>query len=403
MEKQKYEFFYKEYKKKLYRQYPCVANTKLNLPPICPFLINLTQSTVNQITSVVKTFYKMAHLKNYVKLIQTDHTFYLNTSISDSSLLMSYDFHLDQEDTLKLIEVNTHSSGYLVSDLVDQVHGIDKHNTPSLALASLKKSFEEEWRSFSRQTTSQTKPFTPPSHILIVDHQIKNQKMYIEFLMYKDLLNLWGWLCHLHEIEDLSIDSHGNLVDSHQKVVQMLYNRCTDFYFENLPHLKKVFLNKKCCISPHPREYLLLADKMRLCEWSSSDFLDQLDLTLEEKKKIKNAVPFTAPINSVSVDDLWKKRKKLFFKPIKGYGGKSVYRGKNISHNMFDRVIKESGVFQEIVPPPVFIDPSGTEWKYDIRAYAYRDQVQKLSARVYQGQLTQFQAPLSGFASINVQ
>ena len=390
MEKQ-YDLFYKEYSRELERQYPSVAKENSSIPPVSPFIININQSTVNEIKNLIRIFYKMAHLSNYKELIHTDHDVYLNTTTSDSSLLMSYDFHLDQNNCLKLIEVNTHSSGYLVSDLVDQVQGIKKQDKSSLV--SLRKSFEEEWQGFSGQTN-------PPSNTLIVDHQIKTQKMYIEFLMYKDLMSSWGWPCQLHEIEKLNIDSHGKLVDSHQKTVQMLYNRCTDFYFENLPELKKVFLQQKCCISPHPKEYLLLADKMRFCEWSSDDFLDHLNLTLEEKKKIRNAIPFTAPVDSVSADELWSRRKKMFFKPLKGYGGKSVYRGKNISRNVFSRIIKESGIFQETVPPAVFIDPDGNEWKYDIRAYTYRNQVQKLSARVYQGQLTQFQTPLSGFASV---
>ena len=390
MEK-KYELFYQEYRKKLNKQYPSCGEANLETPPVSPFLIEITQDTVNEIKKLVKIFYKMAHLKNYGELIQTDNAVYLNTAVSDSSLLMSYDFHLNQDNDLKLIEVNTHSSGYLVSDLVDQVQGMEEKSES--VLMSLRKSFEQEWRYFSKQVDS-------PSNILIVDHQIKNQKMYIEFLMYKDLLNSWGWPGQLYEIKELNINSQGKLVDSHQKAEQMIYNRCTDFYFEDWPYLKEAFLNQKCCISPHPREYLLLADKMRLCEWSSDDFLNHLDLTLEEKEKIQKAVPFTSLVSSVSVDELWKKRKTLFFKPVEGYGGKSVYRGKNISHNVFNRIVKEKGVFQKIVPPAVFTDPSGNEWKYDIRAYAYRDKVQKISARVYQGQLTQFQTPLSGFASV---
>lgn len=390
LEKQ-YESFYREYRKKLSEQYPSVTREDLKIPPVSPFVIEIPQRTVNEIRDLIKIFYKMAHLKNYKELIQTEHPLYLDTTYSDSSVLMSYDFHLEQDNGLKLIEVNTHSSGYLVSDLVDQVQRMKKQS--EYALLSLKKSFEEEWQDFSGCTK-------PPSRLLIVDHQIKDQKMYIEFLMYKALLSSWGWSCQLHALEGLNINSQGMLVSSHQEIIQMLYNRCTDFYFENLPVLRKAFLERKCCISPHPGEYLLLADKRRLCEWSSDGFLDNLNLTLEEKKRIKNAVPFTAPVNSISVSELWERRKKLFFKPLKGYGGKSVYRGKNISRNTFNRIVKESGIFQEAVPPAVFTDPSGNGWKYDIRAYVYRDQVQKIIARIYQGQLTKFQTPLSGFASV---
>lgn len=393
MEK-KYKLFYQEYQKKLYAQYPSVAVEKLALPAVSPFLIPLNKKTVEEVSGLVKILYKMAHSKSYVEVIKTNQSDYLQINNGDTSLLMSYDFHLDQNNNLKLIEVNTQSSGYLVSDLVDQVNEMKKESEQSLV--SLRKSFEQEWQNFS------SKAFFP-DHTLIVDHQIKNQKMYIEFLMYRDLFHLWKWPCQLEEIENLDINSQGVLVDPQGREIQMIYNRCTDFYFESLPKLKKVFLDRKCCISPHPREYLLLADKMRLCEWSSEDFLDKLEWNSKEKEIIQKAVPFTTLISSISPDQLWKERKALFFKPLRGYGGKSVYRGKSISRNMFDRIIKEKGIFQETVPPPFFIDTHGKEWKYDIRAYAYRDQVQKICARVYQGQLTQFQTPLSGFASVCIQ
>lgn len=391
---EKYTLFYQEYKKRLYEQYPSVAKESLTLPAVSPFLIKLSQNKVEEISHLVKLLYKITHSNLYAESIKTDQSEYLKINNLDTSLLMSYDFHLDHNNNLKLIEVNTQSSGYLVSDLVDQVHGMKKESEQSLL--SLKKSFEQEWQNFSGKASF-------PIHTLIMDHQIKNQKMYIEFLMYKDLLCLWQWPCQLEEIGNLDINSQGVVIDSQNKKVEMIYNRCTDFYFENLPKLKKVFLNKTCCISPNPREYLLLADKMRLCEWSSADFLNKLDLSSEEKEQIQKAVPFTTLILSISPDKLWEKRKKLFFKPLRGYGGKSVYRGKSISRKMFDRVIQEKGVFQEAVPPPVFRDSSGTEWKYDIRAYAYGDQVQKISARVYQGQLTHFKIPLSGFASVCIQ
>ena len=55
------------------------------------------------------------------------------------------------------------------------------------------------------------------------------------------------------------------------------------------------------------------------------------------------------------------------------------------------------------MPPPVFVDLNGNRWKYDIRVFVYKDQVQKLSARVYQGQVTGFSVPNAGFASVSVE
>ena len=457
--------------------------------PVSPFRVTISQSIVDQIKEVVKLLYRVAHSKPYIESIQTVSDFErdlqkksLEGEYSASSLLMSYDFHIDSgsaslaeggtaslaeggsaslaeggtaslaeggtaslaeggtaslaeggtaslaEGGLKLIEVNTNSSGYLVSELVDQVQAeqmqreqaqrgrtqgaqsqgehtqtkmqvstqatAENKNQATEALLLLKQSFEEEWELFSNKSTV-------PERVWIVDHQIKKQKMYIEFLMYQSLLSSWGWPCDLYETGDLKIDSGGSLVNSEGQKAQMIYNRSTDFYFENFSDMRKAFLNKKCCISPHPMEYLLLANKLRLCEWSSAEFLDKLSLSVEEKKQIQSVVPWTAPLDSLSMEELWKKRKLLFFKPFTGYGGKSVYRGKNISKKVFSRIVREGGVFQHLVPPANFVDPDGEKWKYDIRAYVYRDRVLKLTARVYQGQVTGFQTPLSGFASLS--
>lgn len=386
--------FYKEYIKQLNKQYPCTGVQDLLLPAVSPFIISINQKTVDKIKNIVKILYKMAHLKKYADLIKTDYKMYLDTKVADSSVLMSYDFHLDSQDNLKLIEVNTQSSGYLLSDLVDQVHKINSYNNFT-STQILKQSFENEWNCFSGSST-------PPKNTLIIDNQIKSQKMYMEFLMYKELFKKWGWACELHEAEELNINNKGFLVDRDKNEVQMVYNRCTDFYFQNLPYLKKVFLNQKSCISAHPREYILLSDKMRLCEWSSSDFLDSLDLSKEDKQQIKDIVPFSSLVSCFSAEELWRIRKQFFFKPLNKYGGKSVYRGKNISHNIFNRVIKEAGMVQQLIPPKVFIDSDNIKWKYDIRVYVYKNRVQKLSARVYQGQITQFKTPLSGIASINI-
>ena len=44
----------------------------------------------------------------------------------------------------------------------------------------------------------------------------------------------------------------------------------------------------------------------------------------------------------------------------------------------------------------------GTEWKTDFRAYVYENKIQQLTARCYQGQLTNFRQEGSGFACVNV-
>ena len=393
----KYSMFYKEFKSQLKKQYS--STTSCPMPPVSPFVIEIKQKTLQEIKKTVKTLYKIAHLKNYQKQIQTNQTNFINThQVNLASLLMAYDFHIDKEGSPKLIEVNTQASGYLVSELVDQIHfstHLDQTPGETPALLTLKKSFIAEWQSFSK-----TKGF--PNNTLILDHQIAKQKMYVEFLMYKDLLsNQWCWPCQLMEAGNLYFSTEGVLMDKHNKKVDMVYNRLTDFYLESWPVLKKAFLNQVSCISPHPVAYLLLADKARMVEWSNLNFLNKINISEEEKNQIQKTVPKTDYIRSEPVEELWKNRKQFFFKPIRSYGGKAVYKGRSLSRKMFDRIIHAPMLFQTAVPPPVFRDSSGERWKYDIRAYVYQDEVQKLSARVYQGQVTGFQTPLSGFASIS--
>ena len=239
---------------------------------------------------------------------------------------------------------------------------------------------------------------------LIVDQEVKEQKMYREFLMYKDWLASFGWPCQICEIGDLTLNKHGQLIDPHFAKVDMVYNRCTDFYLKNYPNIKKSFLNQTSYISPNPVDYLLLADKNRLCEWSSETFLNQLDLNQTDKKLTQQIVPFTNLVCKENVDYLWQNRKKFIFKPLKGYGGKAVYRGKNVTGSKFKEIIKDANyVYQEYVPPGRWTDSEGKIWKYDIRAYVYQDQVQHLVARVYQGQVTNFKIEGSGFASVFTQ
>jgi hypothetical protein len=59
---------------------------------------------------------------------------------------------------------------------------------------------------------------------------------------------------------------------------------------------------------------------------------------------------------------------------------------------------------RKVDPGVVQVDtPEGEKpMKFDVRAYAYRDEVLMLGARVYQGQVTNFRSPGGGFSAICV-
>jgi hypothetical protein len=94
-------------------------------------------------------------------------------------------------------------------------------------------------------------------------------------------------------------------------------------------------------------------------------------------------------------EELWGQRKKLFFKPAQMYGGKAVYRGSSISRRVFLEMLERDYIAQEFRPPGEWHG-----WKYDLRFYVYKDRIQQVCARLYQGQVTGFSTPGGGLARV---
>src|SRR5690606_5934861 len=97
---------------------------------------------------------------------------------------------------------------------------------------------------------------------------------------------------------------------------------------------------------------------------------------------------------------LWEMRKNLIFKPLNAYGGKGVYRGKSITHKVFDQLVELPTMAQEFVAPGI-LEAEGADLKWDLRFYVYEDQIQLAVARLYRGQITNFEDQLGGFAAID--
>jgi hypothetical protein len=50
-------------------------------------------------------------------------------------------------------------------------------------------------------------------------------------------------------------------------------------------------------------------------------------------------------------DDLWARRKQLFFKPAAGYGSKAAYRGDKVTKRVFEEMLAGNYIAQALVPP----------------------------------------------------
>ena len=379
--------FYSRYKQQALKQYPSTKACFEDLNwrnAVSEEVVSLPSEVLSQIQKTVSSLVSLKTSDSYRILLEKGAPFSLKHS--QESLLMAYDFHVSEDEGIKLIEVNTNASGFLVSALISQVHGLDSE-TP---LSALQNSFKKEWEKF-RGTS-------PPKKVLIIDEKPLEQKMLIEFLMYKDFLNSLGWPTEIYDSQDLKLDSKQRLVDLHQNVVDFIYNRTVDFYFKKHVYLAQAYSSQTCCISPHPSDYYLFADKIRLCDWF--EHVDSLFSSQEQKSLLKQVLLPTWILTSENQEKAWNGKKNYFFKPLQSYGGRQAYRGKGLTRPRFQKIIKEAFLFQNYCKPGAFIDKKGQEWKFDLRVFVYADEIQHIAARLYQGQVTNFQNLGGGFASV---
>jgi hypothetical protein len=72
---------------------------------------------------------------------------------------------------------------------------------------------------------------------------------------------------------------------------------------------------------------------------------------------------------------------------------------------VWDEILQGDYVAQQIVLPSergILVDKEQTALKMDIRAYVYNGDIQLLTARLYQGQTTNFRTHGGGFAPVFV-
>ena len=386
--------FYKRAKELLHQQWPDTKTCEVDLRHlIAPLDLELPKIIFEKAQAAVKVLSQLPHNPEYYKNIADGDTsgFFQNLPEpfkKQRSILMAYDFHCDFDGNLGLIEINTNASGFLLASLAQQCHEISSYKE---SLEKLYAAFLQEWKSVKNSTA--------PEKIRIIDDQLEHQKMFVEFLMYKNWLEQHGLQA---EIAEANAPLSNQEFDS-----TLLYNRSTDFLFEEEGHewLRKEYKENKICLTPHPREYLLLADKQRLIDLSQPEWRAQLHLS-EQDEQILQAVLLPAKDLHAfeSLAELWSQRKDYVFKPKRSFGGKSVYRGASVSKKVFDRLLHEHTLAQKFFPaanyPTKDANSIMKDWKFDLRFYVYESEIQLSIARLYQGQVTNFSSTYGGFCPI---
>ncbi|WP_131111049.1 hypothetical protein [Sulfuricystis thermophila] len=307
------------------------------------------------------------------------------TAPSASGVFMGYDFHLTPEGP-RLIEINTNAGGGLLAALQAERDDV---------LAAYVEMFRSECGKRELRM------------VAIVDETPEQQYLYPELVGFRQLFEAHGIRAAICAPEALMI-CHGGLWYSDgvtETRIDLVYNRLTDFTLD-LPEsvaLRLAWLHEDTVVTPNPQIHALYADKKNLVALTDPAQLAEWGVQEQTRRILMNGIPRTEAVTVACAEDLWNRRRGLFFKPAMGFGSKGAYRGDKLTKRVFAEILAGDYVAQAYVPPstvPVEVDGQMSELKADIRNYVYRGTVQLVTARLYQGQTTNFRTPGGGFAKV---
>ncbi len=341
---------------------------------ISPHTVTLSKAVLAQGQQAIADFFELRKSPEYVAQLKSKVVELGLIDPGNYAMCMSHDFHVDSQGQLKLIEVNTNASFLFLSQIL---YRSAEMNNPikEFGMNHIRDMIESE---VGLNSTARKKDTLK---MAIVDHTPSDQKLYVEFLFAKSLFEMWGWTCNI--LSPVEVD----------ETYKFVYNRSTDFYLKESESsvLRDLYMSKKACVSPNPYEYFMTADKERLAELSRDP---------KSLGKLGRSVLLESMIlTDANRAQVFENRKKYFFKPLRSFGAKQSYRGDSISHKTFEGLISGETLAQEYVPAPEVI-VGDEKFKYDLRFFSYKGQVQSIVARLYQGQVTNLRTPGGGFAAV---
>ena len=364
----------KEFINFLANQFPDLKKNVLELyiseNLISPFKMKQPMFLFNKIQTEIES-YENLKKTSYDKLTSSNNSI-LKKNVLLKNVCTSYDFHINENNELKLIEINTNAAFLALGVMLNEFLNIQTPN--NFNSENIVEMFKNEIKLENLN----------PKRIYILDSKPEQQRLFIEFLIYKYLFIKNDLDATIVDISEISKIKESSLV----------YNRYTDFYLElnESSHLKNNYLNNQFQLSPSPKEYFLIADKQRMLDWQKQNLIP-----------IPNSLLKIDRLTSENAENIWKNRKNLFFKPSNSFGSKQVYKGASISRRVFDEAIQNQLLAQEVCPAPEIefkLNDKIEKFKYDIRCFVYDGKLQFCIARMFQGQTTNLQTYGGGFTPI---
>ena len=326
-----------------------------------------------------------------------------------SGVFMGYDFHLGP-DGPRLIEINTNAGGAFLNAALARAHRACCESMGSLmdATAPGLPALDATFMAMFRAEWQAQRGEAPLRSVLIVDDDPEAQYLAPEFALARQLFETHGLRAAVADARTLQWRD-GQLWHPAPPgmAVDMVYNRLTDFDLSDPAHaaLRAAYEAGATVLTPHPRVHALQADKRNLITLGDDAMMAAWGVSEADRAVLQAVVPATQAVTPANAEALWAQRRQLFFKPVAGYGAKAAYRGDKITRKAWADVTAGGFVAQALVPPSerlVDVDGTATRLKLDLRAYAWRGQVQLLAARTWAGQTTNFRTAGGGFSPVVV-
>lgn len=366
----------------------------MNYPPVpvCPYPATLSRKNLQDMIRLVRLLHQLSTNHAYQTLLQKELPSTARIDNRHYAVMMGYDFHISPTGP-KLIEVNTNAGGLWLASLCYQPNA---RTFPKRLENKLLQTFLNDYALFRQN------PQAHPELIVILDEHPETQFLYPEMQIFAQLFRQAGIETVITAPENLTGNSDGIYLD--HKRIDLIYNRHCDFYLEtaNMSAIRAAWLNAQLCLSPNPRVYGLLADKRRMINWSNPETLQKLQLSAAEIALLKQTIPKTLSLADLTPEQAWNTRKQWVFKPETSYGSRGVYVGDKLTKGKLAELNPENTLIQERVPASITRINDDVQFKTDFRLFTYRQKILAVSARLYQGQVTNLRTENGGFAKVRL-
>lgn len=219
----------------------------------------LSASEVAEMQEVVAAIEATARLASYKAAVLSWAPEISREDHGPVGALMGYDFHLGV-DRPRLIEINTNAGGALLNALLARAQRaccaeMDMPLTPHTFEDTAFRMFQDEW--MRQRGTGAAR------RIAIVDDKPEEQYLYPEFLLARQVLAARGVDAIIGDASHLRYE--GGQLSVEGKPVDLVYNRVTDFAFEQPEHraLREAYRDGAVVVTPNPHNHALLAQQQR--------------------------------------------------------------------------------------------------------------------------------------------